>query len=210
MSRNASLHPLLTLICVLGAGSPSSISQRRSRVSLGDCAPESMRLSAIRARRIPGVPRYRSATAKASAQVTPVAAANPSRCATALSRGRCRARSSAVRDTSSNGHVCDARDFVVADPLLVHDDAGATTSVLGDYFDWCRRIDPFRAVQGGGRSSRDDSFAAGPQPCRHCVEEHRRLGAIGDVDARVDCCVVPSEFAAGKAASDGFASDECL
>jgi len=109
---NARATPSDTSIWVRGAGRPSSTRMRRSQVSLGDCAPESISAKAIRALRTPRAPRYRSANPSAEVAVTPVAAANASRCATAALRGRCRPRSNAVRVGPGEGVVHrHVRDF---------------------------------------------------------------------------------------------------
>ena len=97
MSMNASRTPSLTRIWVRGAGRPSSIRISRSRVSRGDCAPPSISGKAIRMRGSPRALGYRSASNCTCGAVMPVARASASRWRSAMSRGKCRARSNAVR-----------------------------------------------------------------------------------------------------------------
>jgi len=93
----ASHRSSLNLMSVRGLGRPASINNSRNEVSRGDREPPSIRETAARAARIPGVARWRSANDAMSVAVNPVTAPSASRWATAASRERWRARSSPVR-----------------------------------------------------------------------------------------------------------------
>ncbi|SKU64429.1 Uncharacterised protein [Mycobacteroides abscessus subsp. abscessus] len=82
---------------MLTGGSPASRSNKRSHVSLGDCAPGSTSSKAVRARRTPRIPACLDASSSASEIWSSVARHSASIAATARPRGHRQARSRAVR-----------------------------------------------------------------------------------------------------------------
>ena len=148
-------------ICVRGRGKPGVDEHSRNHVSFGDCAPPSIRSSAVRARAIPRAPRYRSTSRHTVGRPSrPLTAANASRCDTASSRGRCRARSSAVRAGVVTRHAVDrSMTSSSADPFVADDDARlAAVRCVGDQFDRRAGVDPWcHTVQRRGRAAGDDA-----------------------------------------------------
>ena len=90
-------HSSSTGICVCGRGNPAWISNSRSQVSLGDCAPPSTKSTAIRACRIPRLAGYRCTSNSISATFRSVACRSASIAATASLVGYQHPKSSAVR-----------------------------------------------------------------------------------------------------------------
>ena len=164
----------MTRICVCGLGNPASIRSRRNQVSLGECPPRPSIRGAISNEAVHEPSDIARPADRTSAAFTSAARASASRCMTAASRGKCLARSKAVR--CGVVRRSPLRSTIVAlRSAPAHDDASRCASACARSSGSVRAVsDPECTVERSGCPARDHGCASRPRAGPDCVEVKRR------------------------------------